>query len=191
MAPVRVIAMMTSALATGCLVAPPPDFPTEAPLTAPVIVDVQGLTTPRLGNIVSVTRGDAPARVTFRVPIDDENADDLVQYQFFVNDNRDCLSGDGGAGCAPGRVGERVPTGARRRIITETLSFDTLGCNRVELWVSSRFIFGGNFRTPLREGDVSFVTWWVFVRSNVGSGTVTDDAGVTDPIERCDNIVQP
>lgn len=190
MVPVRVIAMLTSALGCGCLIAPPPDFPTEAPLTRPVIVDLQGFTTPRIGNIVSVTRGDAPARVTFRVPVDDDNPDDLLQYQFFVNDNRDCLSGDAGAGCAPGRVGERASTGDRRRVITETLSFDTLGCNRVELWVSSRFIFGGNFRTPVREGDFASVTWWVFVRSNVG-GTVPSDGGVTDPIEGCTNLVQP
>jgi len=190
MVPVRVIAMTTSALAVGCLIAPAPDFPTEAPVTAPVIVDVQGVTTPRLGNIVSVTRGDAPARVTFRVPVDDDNADDLVQYQFFVNDNRDCFSGDGGAGCTPLRAGVRPPTGSRRRIITETLSFDTLGCNRVELWVSSRFIFGENIRTPAREGDFAFVTWWVFVRSSVGGGTVTD-AGAPDPIESCVNLVQP
>lgn len=191
MASARVIALLTSAACGACLFAPSPSFPDAAPLTRPILVDVQGDTTPRLGNIVSVVRGDAPARVTFRVPVDDENADDLVQFQFFVNDNRDCLSGDAGAGCAPGRVGERPPTGARRRVITETLTFDTLGCNRVELWVSSRFIFGGNFRTPLREGDFAFTTWWVFVRAAPGTGGGSSDAGAADPIEACGNLVQP
>lgn len=190
MVPVRVMAITTSVLAAGCLVTPPPDFPAEAPLTAPVIVDVQGLTTPRVGNIVSVVRGDAPARVTFRVPVDDANPDDQIQYQFFVNDNRDCLSSDAGVDCAPGRFGRRVATGERRRLITETLSFDTLGCNRVELWVSSGFVFGGNFRTPQRDGDFAFATWWVFVRAQPGAAGASD-AGVTDPVESCANLVQP
>lgn len=189
MVPVRVIAMTTSALAAGCLVTPPPDFPAEAPVTAPVIVDQQGVTTPRLGNLVSAVRGDAPVRVTFNVPIDDANADDALQYQFFVNNDRDCLTSDGGVGCAPGLFRERAATGQRRRLITETLSFDTLGCHRVELWVSSSFVFGGNFRTPRRAGDVASTSWWVFVRAQPGGGGA--DGGVVDPIESCNNIVQP
>lgn len=185
----RVTALCTSTISLGCLVAPPPNLPAEAPVTPPVFVDGAGLNTPRLGNIVSVMRGDTPARLEFRVHVDDDNVDDLLQYQFFVNDNRDCLRGDGGVGCSPGRVGERNSNGMRRRVITETLTFDTLGCNRVELWVSSRFIFGGNFRTPVREGDFAFTTWWVFVRAAPGGGTV--DAGTPDPIEACGNLVQP
>ncbi len=132
----RVIPLCASAVTAGCLLAPPPNLPAQAAVTPPVIVDQPGLTTPRLGNQINVVRGDSIPQVTFRIPVDDENVNDLVQFQFYVNTDRDCVGGDMNR-CLPSAFGSREPNGDRRRLIERTLSFSTLGCNRVELWVSS------------------------------------------------------
>lgn len=184
----RVIPLCASAVTAGCLLAPPPNLPAVPALTPPVIVDQPGLTTPRLGNQINVVRGDSIPQVAFRIPVNDDNVNDRIAFQFYVNSNRDCVGGP----CIPVFAEERAPNGERQRIITHSLSFSTLGCNRVELWVSSDFdTRGGNFRVPAREGDFDFATWWVYVKAAPGAGGVNPDAGVEDPAENCANLVPP
>lgn len=185
--------MLSLACATGCVLTSRPDeLATEPPLTPPVIQDIQGLTTPRLHNLVLIETQTQSAQVGLRVPVDDDNVEDTLQYQFFVDDLRDCVPRDGGVGCEPLTTREIPPNGERRRIVSQQVRVSGLGCHRVELWVSSRFQLSGNFRTPVREGDVSFTTWWVFLRSPSGMSPGTSgDGGVSDPVERCGFIVQP
>lgn len=185
------IVLVTTSCAVGCLITSQSSFQPLPPVTTPVIVDEPGVTSPRLANLVVVERGDQTTLVSFRVPVDDDGLDDPLQFQFFVNTDRDCLPRDGGNNCEPTlRLGERAPTGARRRFVQQDITLPNLGCNRVELWVSSRFRLSGNYRTPERDGDVSSATWWIFVRPR--PGTTTDpDAGTADPVEQCPFLVQP
>jgi hypothetical protein len=186
--------LILAASTAGCLITSPPSFLSEAPLTPPRIQDVPGVTKPRLHNIVDLTaQADGrPTVVTFRVPVDDEGVDEALWYQFFVNDDRDCIELEGGVSCEPAARLRTVPaSGQRRRFIEASVSLTQLGCNRIELWVtSSEFLQSGNYHTPRREGDVDFATWWVFLRAAPG-GVSGGDAGVGDPIERCGQLVQP
>lgn len=184
--------LATTSCTVGCVITSQSSFQPLPAVTPPVIVDEPGVTSPRLSNIVVLERGDDPVQLSFRVPVDDDGVDDPLQYQFFVNADRDCLPRDGGNNCEPTlRLGERAATGMRRRFVEQSnLTIPNLGCNRVELWVSSRFRLSGNYRTPEREGDVASATWWVFVRPR--PGTTTDpDAGTADPVEQCPFLVQP
>ena len=185
----RVIELCASTATAGCLVAPPPSLPTEPPVTRPVFVDQAGQTSPRLGSQVNVTRADSNPQVTFRVPVDDENVNDALQFQFYVNADRDCVGGDR-TRCLPSAFNTYPPANRRQRIIEQTLTFGTLGCNRVELWVSSQFTTGDNLRTPAREGDFAFTTWYVYVKAAPGTG-VAGDAGAEDPAENCAHLVPP
>jgi hypothetical protein len=185
----RVIPLCASAVTAGCLFAPPPNLPAEPAVTPPVIIDQPGITVPRLGNQINVVRGDSIPQVMFSIPVSDDNLGDRLQFQFYVNSDRDCV-GDRSR-CAPVDFGDREPNGMRQRTITRTLSFSTLGCNRVELWVSSRFTTGDNFRTPARPDDFDFATWWVYVKAAPGAGGPTSDAGAEDPAENCANLVPP
>lgn len=161
-------------------------------LTPPRIQDVQGLTSPRLGALLEIDETDNTS-YDFRVPVDDEGVTDLLQWRFFLNDNRDCVPQDGSVNCeddnqpGPRELGSN---GAVRREIRQTVSGLVVGCNRVELYVSSRLRLSGNYRTPDREGDVDFRTWWIFVRPR--SGTIpAGDGGVVDQVEACRFMVQP
>ncbi len=186
--------MLLLASTTGCvLTLAPSGLADEPPVTPPVILDVQGVTEPRLHNLVTLEEGGASTAVRFSVPVDDDNVLDRLQFQFFIDDVRDCVPRDGGTNCEPQeRLGELGSTGDRRRVINRTLRIAGIGCHRVELWVSSNFQLSGNFRTPVREGDVSFATWWIFLRSRPGMSPGTPaDGGVSDPVERCGFVVQP
>lgn len=187
------IFLVTTSCAVGCLITSQSSFQPLPPVTPPVIVDEPNLTVPRLGNLVIIERSELTglATKTFTVPVDDDGLDDPLQYQFFVNTDRDCLARDGGTSCKPvDRLIEVSPNGMRRRIVGRTVNIPDDGCNRVELWVSSRFRLSGNYRTPEREGDVASATWWIFVRPR--PGTTTDpDAGTANPVEQCRFLVQP
>jgi hypothetical protein len=170
----------------ACLITRTDEVRVPTPLTRPRIQDVQGLTTPRLGALLLVDGTDGNA-VEFRVPVDDDGVNDPLQFQFFVNDDRDCVPQDGGPSCEPtSRLGAVPSNGTTRRIINKSFLVSDLdvGCNRIELYVSSAFRIEGNFRTPVRDGDVDFRTWWVFVRSPNGTLPPTS-------IEACRQLVQP
>lgn len=170
-----------------CIITNPTTFDPTPPLTPPRIRDESGVTVPRLGNIVELR--DTDTAVTFSVPVDDEGTTDLLQWKLFINVDRECRTQEGAA-CDPWRHGE-VPSNQRVRRIIDGISIPesrfATGCNRVELWVSSRFQFAGDSHEPTREGDVDFATWWVFKPARGGSG----DGGVVDPIESCAYRVQP
>lgn len=170
--------------------APLPDLPAEAPVTRPVFIDQAGVTSPRLGSQVNLVRTNSNPQVSFVIPVEDENVNDLVQFQFYVNADRDCVGGDMNR-CLPSAFGVREPNGTRLRRIERTLTFSNLGCNRVELWVSSRFTSGDNLRTPARAGDFAFTTWYVYVRAAPGTGGGGADGGVEDPAENCAFLVPP
>ncbi len=178
----------------GCLITETPSFPAEVPLTVPQIRDEQGLTEPRLSNILDLTApaDGRPTAVEIRVPVDDEGVNDTLWYQFFLNNDRDCIELEGGVSCEPtDRLRTVPPNGQRRRFITGRVSLTRLGCNRIELWVtSSEFLQSGNYHTPRRAGDVTFATWWVFIRPAPG-GVTGGDGGTADPIENCPYLVQP
>jgi hypothetical protein len=189
LAVVRRIALMLAATTSlsACLITRTEEVRVPTPLTRPRIQDVQGITTPRLGALFEVEETDRTT-VEFRVPVEDDGVNDLLQWRFFVNDDRDCVPQDGGSNCDP--VDQPTPrelpgNGNRVREIREFVPVPRLGCNRIELWVSSRLRLSGNFRTPEREGDVDFTTWWIFVRPRDGS----IPAG--DPVELCTNRLQP
>lgn len=183
--------LVTTSCAVGCLITSPSSFQALPPVTAPVIVDEPGVTSPRIGNIIIVDQGDSPTLVqSFRVPVEDNGLFDPLQFHFFVNADRDCLARNGGNNCQPQAFGEKMGDGTRRRLLVQEVPITELGCNRVELWVSSRFSLSGNYRTPERDGDVASATWWIFVRPR--PGTITDpDAGTANPVEQCRFLVQP
>ncbi len=194
LAVVRRIALMlaTATALSSCLITRADEVRVTTPLTPPRIQDVQGITTPRIGALLEIDETDLTT-YAFRVPVDDDGVNDLLQWRFFVNDDRDCVPQDGGANCEP--INQPQPhefpsDGNRRREIRETVRLPEAGCNRVELYVSSRLRLSGNFRTPEREGDVDFRTWWVFVRPRAGT-IPASDGGVDDAIERCRFLVQP
>lgn len=175
----RVIFLMT----TSCIVTNPTEYVPERPITPPRIRDVQGTTRPRIGNIVQITESDPDVR--FYVPVDDTGTNDSLEWRFFVNTDRDC-NPTGDSNCGPQQDGEIPGDGAaERRYVEHTIRGTLLavGCNRVELWVSSHFLPQGDRHTPSREGDVDFVTWWVF-KAPSGATTV-------DPIESCMQRVLP
>jgi hypothetical protein len=187
LAVVRRIALMlatTTGLA-ACLITRTEEVRVLPLLTVPRIQDVQGLTSPRLGALLEIEETDNTTQA-FRVPVDDDGVNDLLQWRFFVNDNRDCVPQDGSVNCEP--VNQPTPheipsTGAVRREIRETVQLPETGCNKIELYVSSRLRLSGNYRTPDREGDIAFTTWWIFVRPR--SGSIPADGGVGDQVESC------
>jgi len=176
-------------LSTACLITRTEEVRVPPPLTPPRIQDIQGLTTPRLGTLL-VVDPDQTA-VTFRVPVEDDGVDDLLQWRFFVNDDRDCVPQEGGANCAP--INQPTPrelpgNGTRLREIRESVRIPRSGCNRIELYVSSRLRLSGNFRMPERPGDIAFTTWWVFVRQSVPR---PPDGSIDDSVESCPFRPQP
>lgn len=182
--------IVAATLASGCLITRTEEVRVPSPLTPPRIQDIQGLTTPRLGSLIEVDETDQTV-VTFRVPVEDDGVDDLLQWRFFVNDNRDCVPQDGGSNCDP--LNQPTPrelpgNGTLVREVRETVRVPRTGCNRVELYVSSRLRLSGNFRTPERQGDLAFTTWWIFVRPRVPEAS---DGGVDDQIKRCPFRIQP
>ncbi len=175
----RVIFLMT----TSCIITNPTEFVSERPLTPPRIRDVHGTTQPRLGNVVVLRSTDTG--VDFYVPVDDANPNDLLQWQLFINVDRDCAPVDG-VGCQPQQRGEIAPDGNVRRFVARRIQENrfVVGCNRVELWVSSSFSLSeGDGHTPSRAGDVDFATWWVFKSPSDGTPV--------DPVESCAQRVQP
>lgn len=176
----------------ACLITRTEEVRVPAAVTPPRIQDEQGRTSPRLGALLEVDETDRTT-VDFRVPVEDDNVDDLLQWRFFVNDDRDCVPLDGGTNCDPvdqPTPRELVSNGERVREIRETVPVPHVGCNRVELYVSSRLRLSGNYRTPAIEGDIDFRTWWIFVRAR-GGAVPAGDGGVVDPIESCPFRVQP
>lgn len=174
----------------GCLITTPSSFQALPPVTTPIIVDEPGVTDPRIANLVVAQRGDRDVVLPFHILVDDDGIDDPLQYLFFINVDRDCLPRDGGSQCGATIVRDQAPSGVRRRVLDQPIRLTDIGCNRVEMWVSSRFRLNGNYHTPERDGDVASATWWVFVRPP--PGTPTDpDAGTADPVERCQNLVRP
>ena len=162
-----------------------------APVTAPRIQDVKGVTSPRLGGLLVLQQGTGPTQVDFRVPIDDDGVDKALESQFFVNANRDCVPMTGTT-CEPDLRPEIVPSdGNVRRMVVRTLTIPQVGCNRVELYVtSSQLLLSGNYRTPSVAGDLAFETWWIFVVPRGGT-TTGADGGVFDPLQQCAYLVQP
>jgi hypothetical protein len=169
---------------TGCIIFNPTEYEPVRPLTPPRILDEPGVTSPRLGNIVVLRSNDI--RVSFTVPVEDAGTSDDLFWQVFLNLDRECVP-SAGNDCRALRSGSADPNGNTRREVTFELPESSFraGCNRVELWISSRFRDSGDRHTPLRAGDVDSATWWIF-RSATQS-----DGGVVDPIETCAQRVTP
>ncbi len=176
---------MTALMMTAsCLITNPTSYVNERPLTPPRVRDVAGTTRPRIGNLVVVS--DAEPDVRMYVPVDDTGSSDPLQWLVFLNTDRDC-NPTNESNCGPLQSGEIAGDGATtRRYVEYTLrgSLLAVGCNRVEMWVSSRFLLEGDRHTPAREGDVDFATWWVFKPDATMGSTV-------DPVEACAQRVQP
>jgi hypothetical protein len=167
------------AMTTTCIITNPTDYSTEPLLTPPRIRDVPQLTRPRLGNLVELRETDRS--VVFEVPVDDTGVRDDLEWQLFVNVERECSTLE--ASCRPVERGTISSNGTTRRLVEVTIpevAFAT-GCNRVELWVSSDFNFDGDVHIPEQANDVDFASWWVFKRAREGSA----DGGVVDPVESC------
>lgn len=177
--------MVLLASTSGCLITDPIPYVGEAPLTPPRIVDQAGVTRPRLGNVVIATQ--VPYTVEFRIPVEDDGLTDPIEFEFFVDQARECIDpeidggADGGVTCEPnGPTGTVEPDGTLRRIIRKSVPLSR-GCHRIELWVtSSRFPQRGNYHTPSRAGDVAFASWWVFVPEMSG-GSV--DVSTCTPVQ--------
>lgn len=174
----RLLPLLLVMTTTTCIITNPTSYDPEPVLTPPRIRDLPERTRPRLGNLISLRETDTT--VVFEVPVDDSGVDDPLEWQLFVNVERECRSLD--AACSPAQRGTVAPNGAAQRVVEVTLAESALtpGCNRVELWVSSNFRFSGDVHRPQRDGDVDFATWWVFKRAAGGA-----DAGAADPVESC------
>lgn len=173
---------------SSCLITRTEEMRVPSPLTVPRIQDVQNITSPRIGALTRIDEDERETTQEFVVPVDDDGVNDTMQFQFFVNEGRDCII-DGGVSCEPtNRLGEVPPNGDVRRYIRRTIKDLVVGCNRVDLYVSSRIPQSGTFRTPERAGDLAFQSWWIFVRSRTPS---TADGGVSNPVENCPFQVQP
>lgn len=173
----------------SCLITRTEEVRVPSPLTVPRIQDVQNITSPRIGALTRIDEDERNTTQEFVVPVDDDGVNDTMQYQFFVNEDRDCIPRDGGVSCEPSnRLGEVPPNGEVRRFIRKTINDLSVGCNRVDLYVSSRIPQSGTFRAPDRAGDLAFQSWWIFVRSRTPS---TADGGVSNPVEDCLFQVQP
>ena len=171
------------AMTTTCIITNPTKYDPEPLLTPPRIRDVPERTRPRLGNLVELRETDTT--LVFEVPVDDTGVTDQLQWQLFVNVERECRSLE--SSCLPVERGTVAPNGTTSRVVEVTLpevAFAT-GCNRVELWVSSNFRFDGDVHLPRQAGDVDFATWWVFKRAR----GVLADGGAVDPVESCANRV--
>lgn len=171
-------------MTANCIILDDTTYVPDPRVTPPRIRDLPERTRPRLGNILELR--ETEAGVTFEVPVDDLGVDDPLQWQLFVNVERECRTMEGA--CAPVARSTVAANGTTQRVVEVTLpevSFVT-GCNRVELWVSSDFDSEGVHR-PQQDGDVDFTTWWVFKRPRGGTG----DAGAIDPVESCAWRVSP
>lgn len=154
----QVIFLMT----TSCIITDPTEFTPERPVTPPRVRDVRGARAGRASATSYAAPQDSNPSVRFYVPVDDEGATDSLQWKFFINTERDCApSGDNS--CGPQQSGEIAADGSARRCVEHTIRGTLLavGCNRIELWVSSSFRLDGNQHTPTRAGDVDFAPWWV------------------------------
>lgn len=173
-------------MTTTCIITNPTSYDPAPVLTPPRIRDLAERTRPRLGNLIALRETDTS--VVFEVPVDDTGVGDDLQWQLFVNVERECRSLDGT--CAATERGRVAPNGTTRRTVEVTLSEVALatGCNRVELWVSSNFeLFGEDIHRPQQEGDVDFATWWIFKPARGAAS----DGGVVDPVEGCAYRVSP
>jgi len=170
------------AMTTTCIITNPTEYTNQPLLTPPRIRDIPQRTRPRLGNLVELRETDTA--LVFEVPVDDTGVRDPLQWKLFVNVPRECSSIEGS--CLAVEEGMVGANGTSQRVVEVTLSevaFAT-GCNRVELWVSSNFVFG-EVHLSQQVGDVDFVTWWVFKRARGGAA----DGGAVDPVESCANRV--
>lgn len=169
---VRLRAMtITAAMTAGCLLPEDVGFNNERPVTPPIILDLPGVTSPRLGGIVQVrlTAENPFPSVDFRVPFTDMGVNDLTDYRFFINQERGlCTAPDGGTRCQPAAEGTIRPDdnlSIQRELVRTVSNFPgpTTGarCYRVDLFLSERFT---DYQRPRREGDLAMATWWVIAR---------------------------
>jgi len=170
------------AMTTTCIITNPTDYSPAPLLTPPRIRDIPERTRPRLGNLIELRETDTA--VVFEVPVDDTGVSDPLQWKLFVNVPRECSSVEGS--CLPVEQSTVSANGTSQRVVEVTLpevAFAT-GCNRVELWVSSNFVFG-DVHVPQQRDDVDFASWWVFKRARGAAA----DGGAVDPVESCANRV--
>lgn len=173
----RLLPLLLVMTTTTCIITNPTSYDPDPVLTPPRIRDLPGRTRPRLGNLISLRETDSS--VVFEVPVDDSGLTDALAWRLFVNVERECRGLE--AACLPSQQGIVAPNGAAQRVVEATLPESALavGCNRVEVWVSSRFD-SNNLHDPSQLGDIDFATWWVFKRPAGGA-----DAGAVDPVESC------
>jgi hypothetical protein len=173
----RLLPLLLVMTTTTCIITNPTSYDPDPVLTPPRIRDLPGRTRPRLGNLISLRETDSS--VVFEVPVDDSGLTDVLAWRLFVNVERECRGLE--AACLPSQQGFVAPNGTAQRVVEATLPESALavGCNRVEVWVTSSFR-GDDWHVPSQPGDVDFATWWVFKRAAGGA-----DAGVADPVESC------
>ena len=109
----------------------------------------------RLGNLVSRC-GDRHHRGVPKCRVDDSGVDDPLEWQLFVNVERECRSLD--AACSPAQRGTVAPNGRRSgwsRTLASRRSRRVQPCRAL---VSSNFRFGDGNYWPQRDGDVDFAT---------------------------------
>ncbi|MDQ2645982.1 MAG: hypothetical protein M3020_19360 [Myxococcota bacterium] len=149
-----------SALASGCLVADPPQY--EEPATTPVFLDVAAAI-PIVGRVIVET--DLPVTIDFDIPIRSEDNGDEVAFgllQDFGFPERTKEVFCYRATVAPGTFDETDRAVRFRAQASEA----TEGCYQLTLLVSHENNWDGlRCRPDLIKGvgDTSMITWWLNV----------------------------
>jgi hypothetical protein len=105
----------------------------------PRIQDVQGFTSAPPRRPAGDRRGRRGHDAGVSRPRRRRRGQRLLQYQFFVNDDRDCVPQDGGVPASRPVARRGAPETARAAGSSPASScLPDVGCNRVELYVSSR-----------------------------------------------------
>jgi hypothetical protein len=111
-------------------------------------------------DLSDIEPGDAgvSADLFFEVAVRDPDINQPLEWQVWVN-----YTGGSSGTATRGTLLADPQTDPDRR--TRRLSFglsraSLIGCNRIELQVSSEFSFADQ-REPVLEGDVAMATWWV------------------------------
>jgi len=159
----------------GCLITDDIEFPDE--VACPPSIETGPAAPQPLNRVIKVdTQADAPdagvGQVDFEVTIRDCNESQRLQYQALLD-----YDPDFGGTPAPFSVGTIQP--GTRDPFAFSLPFSALsggegGCHKVELFVTTRFVFGDI--EPTIPGDIGTATWWL---------AVTNEANPTVDMVQC------
>lgn len=155
--------MVSSTLASGCLVTESIDFPVEENLP-PAIVE----STPPLNRVVNVEPG-ATEFLDFGLVIRDANVEQRLIAKIYIDRI------NGGAALQTGK--DVLVSGEEERPLQFLIETDTLGvgpaCRRLETLISSEFDVIDT-DTPVDPNDLATGVWWLNVRSPEGVGANLD-----------------